>query len=251
MVLGVLTALTLLIAPALAGGVISSEREKQTLELLVTTPVSTLGMLVGKLVASLAYILLLIIASVPLMALVFAFGGIAPEDVLRAYIVIIAIAFGAGAMGMFLSALVGRTQVATVISYLVLFGLIVGTFALHTWMFSTSVDFSRPGASEEQRTAPQPLLWLNPLVTDIDLMCTAVPDVTVFCDYITTMMEVDQRPVQPPRDAWWPRSVAAFVLIGVLLILLSTQLISPSRRFRWRRRHPAAPPPSLASPDAA
>src|SRR5919106_4012138 len=45
----VLTVLTLMLAPALASGGISMEGGKQTLELLVTTPVSTLGMLVGKL----------------------------------------------------------------------------------------------------------------------------------------------------------------------------------------------------------
>ena len=82
--LGVLTVLILMIAPALASGVISSEREKQTMELLVTTPISTLGLLIAKLLGSLAYVFLLIFASVPLMSIVFAFGGVGPEDVIRA-----------------------------------------------------------------------------------------------------------------------------------------------------------------------
>ncbi len=116
---------------------------------------------------------------------------------------------------------------------------------------ATSVDFSDPTASDDDRTAPQALLWLNPLVTDIDLMCTAVPDITIFCDYIGGVVDQTVDRANPPRDAWWPRSVVAIVLAGVLLVLASTQLISPSRRYRRPRRGPAAPPPSLASPDAA
>jgi len=64
------TLLTLLLAPALTSGALSMEREKQTLELLITTPVSTLGLVVGKLVSSLAYVVILVLASIPLMSVV-------------------------------------------------------------------------------------------------------------------------------------------------------------------------------------
>lgn len=251
-VLGVLTALTLLVAPALAAGVISSEREKQTMELLVTTPVSTLGMVVGKLISSLAYVLLLIIASLPLMAVVFAFGGVAPEDVLRAYVVILAIAFGSAALGLFLSALIGRTQIATVVAYLILFALTVGTFALHAYLVAMSYRDDLGGRPAYER-APAAMLLLNPLVTDIDLMCNAVPDTRVFCSYIAQVQGVEDNGRDLPPNAFWPRSVVSFLAAGVLLVLLSTQLISPSRRWRaWRRvKAPPADPPAGPLPEAA
>jgi ABC-type transport system involved in multi-copper enzyme maturation permease subunit len=238
-----LTLLTLMIAPALAAGAVSTEREKQTLELLVTTPISTLGMLVAKLLASLAYVFLLIIASIPLMSLVFAFGGVAPEDVLRTYIVLLVIAFGIGSIGMFLSALIGRTQIATVVSYLIVLGLTVGTAAVHTWMLATSVsDEGRLAGINERPHAPEPLLWWNPLAADVDLICTALPDTGV-CTYITVVTDQPENLVEPPRDVFWPRSVAAFLVLGVGLTLLSTQLITPSRRLRSRRH---LPPTSMA-----
>jgi len=242
--LGVLTVITLLIAPALTSGVVSSEREKQTLELLVTTPVSTLGMLIGKLLGALAYVFLLIIASVPLMAIVFVFGGVDPGDVVRAYLAVLAIAIGTGAIGLFFSALIGRTQVATVVSYLVVFGLVVGTGALYAWLYATSVqDDGRGNLIEVRRHAPEALLWLNPLVTDIDIMCTAVPDVGGFCDYIVLVRGLPENAPVPPRDAFWPRSALAFLVLAGVLTILSTQLISPSRRWRprGRGRAPAAP----------
>ena len=59
---------------------------------------------------------LLIAASIPLMAVVFVFGGVGPEDVLSGYIVLIATALGLGSFGLFCSSLVKRTTAATAIT---------------------------------------------------------------------------------------------------------------------------------------
>ncbi len=236
--LGVLTVLTLMVAPALTSGAISSERERQTLELLVTTPISTLGMLTAKLVGSLAYVLLLIVASMPLMGIVFAFGGIAPEDVARAYVMVLAIAFGMGALGLFLSSLIGRTQIATVASYIVVLVLTIGMFALHTWLWAASARGEPEGAVRD-RHAPEVLLWLNPIVADADILCTAIPDAGL-CAYTNLVMGLPEDAPNLPRDALWPRVAIAFVVTGSVLTLMATQLISPSRRLRLRRPPPAS-----------
>ena len=65
------------LAPSSTSGAISLEREKQTLELLITTPISSLAIIVGKLLSALVYVFLLIAASVPLMAVVLVLGGLA------------------------------------------------------------------------------------------------------------------------------------------------------------------------------
>lgn len=234
------TLLTLLLAPALTSGAISMEREKQTLDLLVTTPVSTLGMVIGKLISSLAFVVLLILASIPMMSLVFAFGGIAPDDVGRAYVMLFAIAFGTGALGLFMSALTKRTQIATALSYVIVFMLTIGSLILHTYMLASSAVFER--GTVEYRTPPEALLWLNPIVAGVDLGCTAIPETYgATCRYIGTVMDQEFDPVRPPRDAFWPRSAAAFVILGVGLTVASTQLIAPSRRIR------RGPPPGQAS----
>ena len=68
-------------------------------------------------VSALSWILLLLAASIPIVALVFTFGGVAPDDVLR----VVRDPARArrscyGAIGLFVSALVKRTQAATVIN---------------------------------------------------------------------------------------------------------------------------------------
>ena len=109
----------LVLAPAFTTGAISLEREKQTLDMLITTPLSTLGMVIGKLFSALTYVFLLILASIPFASLVFVFGGVGPEDLLRAYAFLFALAFGMGAIGLFISAVVKRTQTATVVTFVI------------------------------------------------------------------------------------------------------------------------------------
>ena len=92
------------LAPAFTSGAISLEREKQTLDMLAATPISSLAIVIGKLLSALAYVFLLIAASIPLTAIVFVFGGVGPDDVLRAYAVLIVSALGLGSLGLFISA---------------------------------------------------------------------------------------------------------------------------------------------------
>ena len=78
------TLMVAVLAPAATAGAISSEREHQTLELLAVTPISSLAIVLGKLFSALAWVFVLVLASIPVTALVFVFGGVAPDDVVRA-----------------------------------------------------------------------------------------------------------------------------------------------------------------------
>ena len=185
--LAVETLLIMVLAPAFTTGAISLEREKQTLDLLVTTPLSTLGMVVGKLISALSYVFLLIIASIPLASLVFVFGAVGPEDLVRGYLVLFAVAFGMGAVGLFMSALTKRTQTATVLTYVLVLVLTVGTVALHQFWL---VAARRPSTSSLVVTtrpfnAPEMLLYLNPFAADADLVCTTAPGPDHLCEYMS------------------------------------------------------------------
>jgi ABC-type transport system involved in multi-copper enzyme maturation permease subunit len=185
--LAVETLLIMVLAPAFTTGAISLEREKQTLDLLVTTPLSTLGMVVGKLISALSYVFLLIIASIPLASLVFVFGAVGPEDLVRGYVVLFAVAFGMGALGMFMSALTKRTQTATVLTYVLVLVLTVGTVALHQFWL---VAARRPSTSSLVVTTrplgtPEALLYLNPFAADADLVCTTAPGPDHLCEYMS------------------------------------------------------------------
>ena len=113
---------------------ISLEREKQTLEMLAATPITSFAIVLGKLLSALIYVWLLIAASIPLTAIVFVFGGVAPDDLVRGYVVLIVTALGFGAFGLFCSSLVKRTQAATAIALFGVLAISMGTlFVIVFW----------------------------------------------------------------------------------------------------------------------
>jgi len=187
------TLLVAVLAPAFTSGAISLEREKQTLDLLVATPLSSFALVAGKLISALAYVFLLILASVPLAAIVFLFGGVGPEDLVRGYLVLFAVAIGFGAIGLFVSALVRRTQVATVLTYLTVLALSIGTAVVWFFLYATSgisqVGGVVPGSGNTSAGRPaQQILWLNPFIADLDLICgTSSSGYDVACSIISAV----------------------------------------------------------------
>ncbi len=107
----------LLIVPGLAAGAISQEHESRTYEMLVATPLPAAGIVLGKMGATLSYVLLLLIATVPFTSLFFVFGGITISDVVTVLALLMAIAATFAAITMFFSALLKRTVRAVVLSY--------------------------------------------------------------------------------------------------------------------------------------
>jgi len=160
------------LAPSSTSGSISLEREKQTLELLIATPISSLAIVVGKLLSALVYVFLLIAASLPLMAVVFVYGGVGPEDVLRGYIVLVAAALWLGSFGLLCSSVVKRTTAATAITIFGVLAITVGTiFVLGFWQAMGRFDDQGNREGLFGVRSPAILAYLNPFVAQADVMC--------------------------------------------------------------------------------
>jgi ABC-2 type transport system permease protein len=156
------------LAPAFTTGAISLEREKATLDLLITTPLRPGAIVVGKLLSALAFVVLLILAGIPVSALVLMYGGASLQDILRQQVVLFASAIGFGVIGLFWSALIKRTQSATVVAYSTVLFLTVGTFFM--WRFWTAgIGAATDGFSPAGR-APEQLLYLNPAVAMVEIV---------------------------------------------------------------------------------
>ena len=160
------------LASSSTAGSISLEREKQTLELLIATPISSLAIVVGKLLSALVYVFLLIAASIPLMAVVFVYGGVGPEDVLRGYIVLVATSLGLGSFGLLCSSLVKRTTAATAITIFGVLAVTIGTiFVLGFWQAIGRSDENGNREGLFGIRSPVILAYLNPFVAQADVMC--------------------------------------------------------------------------------
>jgi ABC-type transport system involved in multi-copper enzyme maturation permease subunit len=152
-------ALVCLFAPALAAGAISGERERQTFDVLLVSRVSAFGIVWGKLVASMAYVLLLILTALPLFSAVFLFGGIDFQQFVLSQVLTITTALCLGAIALFFSALFQRSLAATVTSYAAAFVLMVGT-AVVSFLVSLTNTFARVGAAAPLQAAAE--WYFNP-----------------------------------------------------------------------------------------
>jgi ABC-type transport system involved in multi-copper enzyme maturation permease subunit len=300
-VLMLMTLQVAFLAPSSTAGAISLEREKQTLELLVTTPISSFAIVIGKLLSALIYVFLLIAASIPLMAAVFVFGGVGPEDMIKGYIVLIVTAIGLGSFGLLCSSLVKRTTAATAITIFGVLAITIGTvFILGFWQAMSGFDQNgnrRPGPFGIR--SPAPLAWVNPFIAEADVLCgtestfgggwcglvqglvptndgviintdptqpvpmpmpvpagipekgfapgggpvfvgrdVVVADGGAVIEKRVAVDDIAAEPQQPfgvRRDGLWTRSVATWLILSAIFIILSVQAVSPTRRWRLRR----------------
>lgn len=138
---GVEAVLAALMAPALTSGAISIEYERQTIELLLLTRLSSANIVLGKLFSSLSFLAVVLVAALPVTAIAFVFDGISPLQLLLSQLLITATILCFGAFGLCCSALFHRTTTATVIAYTVCIAW-VGLLPLITLLFHWRDYFS-------------------------------------------------------------------------------------------------------------
>ena len=105
------------IAPTFTAGAISGEREHQTYDLLRTTLLPPRSLVIGKLISALSYVLLLLLAAIPLQSIAFLFGGVTESEVILSSVILIVTAIGLGSIGIYFSSVMPRTLAASVMTY--------------------------------------------------------------------------------------------------------------------------------------
>jgi ABC-type transport system involved in multi-copper enzyme maturation permease subunit len=116
-IVGIELFLVTFIAPAFTAGAISGERERQTYDLLRTTLLPARALVVGKMISALAYIMLLLLAAIPLQSIAFLFGGVTEIELILAFIILAVTAIALGSVGLYFSARTPRTLSANVMTY--------------------------------------------------------------------------------------------------------------------------------------
>jgi ABC-2 type transport system permease protein len=265
-----ITLLVVFLAPSFTAGAISLEREKQTLDMLVTTPISSLAIVIGKLLSALTYVFILIAASIPITAIVFVFGGVAPDDVIRGYLVLIATALGLGSFGLFCSTIVKRTQAATVVTVFGVLAMTLGSiFILYFWNVMAGISTGgQTGFGPIKGRAPEVIAYLNPFLAQADIICGTQTTYGEWCSRYAEIMggqngiiftgdstggavpvpaavapdgtrlanvgAADVSAFGVSRDQFWPKTVVAWLVASVIMIAISIQLVAPTRRWRLR-----------------
>lgn len=109
-----------LMAPSFAAGAITGEKERKTYEMLLASPLRPGAIVVGKLLADLCHLALMIFSSLPIVMLCLPLGGTSLYEVLAVYFALLLTTTTFGIISLACSSYFQRTMAALVVSYLVI-----------------------------------------------------------------------------------------------------------------------------------
>ncbi|MFJ7184882.1 ABC transporter permease [Lysinibacillus xylanilyticus] len=170
-------ALILFITPSLTAGAISSEREKQTLNILLTTTQSSTQIIIGKLLSSVAFLVLMLIAGLPLYSLVFLFGGVSPSQLISIFLFYLLTVVAIGSIGVMFSTITKRTIVAMISTY----GTVIFLGGITAFFFFLSMAFNQMGNAVGTSTSYMAYFWasINPGALMLTLTSSSMGDALV------------------------------------------------------------------------
>lgn len=202
----VVLALSLLVSPALAAQSVNGDRTRGTLATMQVTLLRPAEIAVGKLVASWGTALVFLAVTLPLAVWCLAEGGLSVLRVVAVYLMMSLLLGVTCALALGLSALLASTTLSSVLAYLLVFVLSVGT--LLTFVLATALT---PGK--------RPLVFRscdalrdtqgNLLNQNGDPLAPGQQPVQVDCRTVTEQITVSR-----PDRTWWLLAPNPFVVLA-------------------------------------
>lgn len=214
-------------APALSAGVISSEREKQTLGMLLTTQQSSSAIVLSKLVSSLSFMTLIVLSTLPVYSMVFLYGGISLKQLISVFLFYLFVMLLLGSLGVMFSTLFKRTIASVILTYGTGLVIFLVTGFLYIFLMSMVLrdpNFHSTSSAQATHSWVGYVLGLNPGGALLSLFDPSFSK-TAF------MMRGGSINSKPPIELW-----LEFVLVYSVVIIISLWVairkIRPVRRGR-------------------
>ncbi len=214
------------VAPAVSASAFAGERERGTLDLLLLQGPGPARIVLGKVLASLVFSLLLLAVGVPFFAPAWSFGGVQPDQVIALITILCTATLFFCALGVFFGAVLnGALQAALFAQGAALF-IVFGTLGLHLACVIL-------GGNDAFR----PLLWLNPFLALLSGGGAAT-------DAFARGAPAAYRGVLSlPPQSWapglllpaWVIGSLAWTALAVLLVVGAAVAIEPTHPLKGRR----------------
>lgn len=227
--------------PILTASAIAGEREKQTLDIMLTTSIRPFRIVLGKLLASMCTVCILVISSIPILSVAFLFGGMDWKDMLKFLLVIIAISIFVGSIGIFFSSLVKKTPIAIVLSFAVLGIFVFGTiffFQIIDHIYRTlSYDVMSNDMKQLDISGTSLFMLMNPIIFFFDFMEKSAGGVGI-AENLTTWFRVSSTgSLYEFAEKWWmPVSLLVQVGLAIFFLIGASLLINPLKFQRKGKR---------------
>lgn len=229
---GMQMGLVMLATPAIAAGSISGERERQTLDLLLVTKMTPLSIVLGKMMSSLIYVLLLVVATVPVFGVAFYFGSISLGSILLMLLFILFMSVALSAVSVFFSCIFKKTVISIVLMYLIIGVLCVGTLILLAFY---SLFMSRSGQGDISLLGGVLILLPNPGAAFFSMM-----DMQMGSGAMRSLLSMvpysDGDTVRWVAEHLWMAHMVLCLVVSAVFVLLSAWMIDPVREKRRDKR---------------
>lgn len=234
--------ITLIIVPILTAGTISGERERQTLDIMLTTPKKPLSIVWGKMTAALSNYMIFIISSIPIMAIAFILGGLNWFALLGYFAMMIVVAIYVGSIGVFCSSAFKRTIASVVMTFLISFALLIIPYILFltivsiagAWYSAYYYSYSYVGAIPDLNLGILPMIMLlNPISGFFDYMMqtmdiTSVHELLKEADCFGTIMPI-------LGYAWIPMNLIVCGAISYFFIRMAARKLNPIKKIKRKK----------------
>ncbi len=226
--------ITLLIVPILSAGSISGEREKQTLEIMLTTPEKPFSIIWGKLLASLSNFIMFIVTSIPIMAISFVLGGLNWFALLGFIAMILVVAILVGSIGVFCSSAFKKTIASIVMTFLIEFGVLFLPLIICGGVLGVEA-IAYAAVTDQMMNPPDPNFGPTPFIM-------ILTPLTGFFDYMMRVMnltsiaeilrEADMFGVITPilSYAWIPVNVIISGLLSFFFLRMAARKLNPIKK---------------------
>jgi len=221
-------ALAVLFVPPLTAPAFSAEHERGTFELLRLGCLKPRQLVASKLVASLAYLVLLMVVAAPVLMAVFLYAGIGLGQFVLVELLTLGTAVALGSVAMALSAWLPRTVTTTVATY---------ATALALYGLAVPVGAVLGTGSTADAAAGHPLVFTNPFYALHSLVFPVPPSGAPLGQLFRLVI-----PGGTDAGSWgptlqpWQASLAWQAVLGILCLLAAAELAA-GRRLATRPIH--------------
>ena len=250
-VLTIEVVLLCLFVPSAAGGSIAGERERQTLDILLSSRMSVGEIVMGKLLSCISTAVLLVFTSVPILAVTSMYGGMQLSVLYQSAAYVGFFILFIGSIGVFCSCRFKKTTYASISAYGVLIALTIGTGLLVvllnmavggfygnyfitsstselSYAYSSMVD-TASSASASHPVAGIIYLWLlNPAVTYVLIVFHQIGEMSLVENFLHELGAADV-----VVSHWLFISLIFQALFIIVMIVLATKYLNPqNERFK-------------------
>ena len=221
--------LLLFIVPALSSTAICSEREKQTLDILLSSKLTPFQIIIGKVSASSLRVIILIISTMPLYAIGAIIGVVKISNILSLIVFFIVNTIFVSSIGVFISTCAKTSKVSTTLSYALVLAIYMGIIVI-TWVILIITIYNKDMSGTALTTMPKalPIVYLSPVVGFVSLLLNQVGlgsefsgifsefGISMYSEYISIVVQL--------------------VLSGLFIYLASVKLNPLNKRSRFKSK---------------